>query len=164
VWPAFWSVGPQWPDNGEIDIIEGVNLMVCFSYSPSTLQGAEANPGRESLCTSHCARMFSASRRMANRRARRDRLFATDWMFRFRDEHRQLWRVLCYSWWRSLGHSIRRGWYFHLVLESCESASVDPRGYLDVIDRHFRLGATIRKLSGAYLRHSAVLHRAAIGL
>lgn len=25
-WPAFWSFGPNWPVNGEIDLIEGVNV------------------------------------------------------------------------------------------------------------------------------------------
>ncbi|KIJ63767.1 glycoside hydrolase family 16 protein [Hydnomerulius pinastri MD-312] len=27
VWPAFWSFGPNWPYDGEIDIIEGINTM-----------------------------------------------------------------------------------------------------------------------------------------
>jgi len=26
VWPAFWTVGPNWPNQGEIDIFEGVHI------------------------------------------------------------------------------------------------------------------------------------------
>ena len=28
VWPAFWLVGPDWPSNGEIDILEGANAQL----------------------------------------------------------------------------------------------------------------------------------------
>jgi len=33
-WPAFWTVGPNWPNSGEIDIIEGVNVQ---AYDATTL-------------------------------------------------------------------------------------------------------------------------------
>ncbi|KLO18260.1 hypothetical protein SCHPADRAFT_936333 [Schizopora paradoxa] len=39
VWPAFWSQGPVWPDDGEIDIIEGVNMATNNNFSLHTLDG-----------------------------------------------------------------------------------------------------------------------------
>ncbi|KAH8113075.1 concanavalin A-like lectin/glucanase domain-containing protein [Phellopilus nigrolimitatus] len=39
VWPAFWSQGPAWPDDGEIDIFEGVNMQTQNDISLHTLNG-----------------------------------------------------------------------------------------------------------------------------
>ena len=44
-WPAFWTLGPNWPSNGEIDIIEGVNdatnnLMSLHTSPGCTIAGA----------------------------------------------------------------------------------------------------------------------------
>lgn len=38
IWPAFWTFGPNWPNSGEIDIIEGVNS---YTNSTSTLHTSE---------------------------------------------------------------------------------------------------------------------------
>ena len=39
IWPAFWMFGPNWPNNGEIDIIEGVNLQAQNSMTMHTSGG-----------------------------------------------------------------------------------------------------------------------------
>jgi beta-glucanase (GH16 family) len=36
IWPAFWSFGNNWPYDGEIDIIEGVNAQKNNLYSLHT--------------------------------------------------------------------------------------------------------------------------------
>ncbi|KAI0305885.1 glycoside hydrolase family 16 protein [Multifurca ochricompacta] len=38
VWPAWWSVGPNWPDGGEIDVVEGVNNHATNQYTFHTGQ------------------------------------------------------------------------------------------------------------------------------
>ncbi|KAK0489140.1 glycoside hydrolase family 16 protein [Armillaria novae-zelandiae] len=39
VWPAYWSVGPDWPNAGEIDVIEGVNQQDLNQYTLHTGSG-----------------------------------------------------------------------------------------------------------------------------
>ncbi|RXW21657.1 hypothetical protein EST38_g4173 [Candolleomyces aberdarensis] len=39
VWPAYWSVGPGWPEGGEIDILEGVHEQETNQYTLHTGTG-----------------------------------------------------------------------------------------------------------------------------
>ncbi|KAF2211795.1 glycoside hydrolase family 16 protein [Cercospora zeae-maydis SCOH1-5] len=55
VWPAFWTYGPHWPRNGEIDIIEGINQ---FQANRMTLHTA---PGCNIKNQSASSQHFSGS-------------------------------------------------------------------------------------------------------
>ncbi|KAG6918972.1 hypothetical protein DXG01_010211 [Tephrocybe rancida] len=47
VWPAYWSVGPNWPASGEIDIIEGVHEQNTNHYTLHTSSGCTLSTGKE---------------------------------------------------------------------------------------------------------------------
>ncbi|KIW57710.1 hypothetical protein PV05_02272 [Exophiala xenobiotica] len=44
-WPAFWMLGSDWPNNGEIDIVEGVNDQVTNSMTLHTNSGPVISDG-----------------------------------------------------------------------------------------------------------------------
>ncbi|PGH05343.1 hypothetical protein AJ79_06812 [Helicocarpus griseus UAMH5409] len=44
-WPAFWTFGPDWPNNGEIDIIEGVHEQSGNLMALHTRSGCSINNG-----------------------------------------------------------------------------------------------------------------------
>ncbi|CAA9964538.1 Glycoside hydrolase family 16 protein [Pyrenophora teres f. maculata] len=57
-WPAFWTVGPNWPKMGEIDIIEGVNDQTNNAMTLHTGPGCKIGPDTSlfsgSVTTKNC--------------------------------------------------------------------------------------------------------------
>ena len=60
-WPAFWLVGPDWPNQGEVDIIEGANNQQTNSFTLHTGPGCTIDSGSSSsqafsgtVATSNC--------------------------------------------------------------------------------------------------------------
>ncbi|EED16874.1 endo-1,3(4)-beta-glucanase, putative [Talaromyces stipitatus ATCC 10500] len=55
-WPAFWTVGSDWPNNGEIDIIEGVSQQSANAMTLHTSNGCSINDSGFTghLATSNC--------------------------------------------------------------------------------------------------------------
>mmetsp|Transcript_80169 Transcript_80169/g.120495 ORF Transcript_80169/g.120495 Transcript_80169/m.120495 type:complete len:206 (-) Transcript_80169:31-648(-) len=48
-WPAWWLVGPDWPNGGEIDIIEGVNTQTQDQSTLHTSSGCTMPSGNNSF-------------------------------------------------------------------------------------------------------------------
>jgi hypothetical protein len=40
-WPAYWTVGPNWPNSGEVDVIEGVNVNTADATTLHTSDGCD---------------------------------------------------------------------------------------------------------------------------
>lgn len=52
-WPAYWLCGPNWPQGGEIDILEGVNMQTIDKSTLHTSQGCDMSSVPTSSFTGH---------------------------------------------------------------------------------------------------------------
>jgi len=50
-WPAWWLCGPDWPNNGEVDIIEGVNVQTNDQTTLHTNEGCDQSGESDSSFT-----------------------------------------------------------------------------------------------------------------
>lgn len=70
VWPAYWTVGDNWPNNGEIDILENVNLATANQYTlhtgPNSTCTLDTNPAAKFKPTSNLMGKTCASKDGAN--------------------------------------------------------------------------------------------------
>lgn len=54
-WPAFWAYGDNWPDNGEIDILEGIDGRNFNAMTLHTSQGCSMSPDDSTFFSGHWA-------------------------------------------------------------------------------------------------------------
>jgi len=89
-WPAWWTVGPNWPNEGEIDIIEGVNKGTVDQSTLHTNAGCNMNNDNSSMFTGHlvgknclgntgCGITASANSYGAPFNSGRGGVYATEW-------------------------------------------------------------------------------------
>ncbi len=63
VWPAMWSVGENWPAQGEIDTFEGVNALTYNAMTLHTADGCVTSQGNETgtLAYQYCSAYQNAN-------------------------------------------------------------------------------------------------------
>ena len=60
-WPSFWMYGDDWPNNGELDVLEGIDGLPYNSISGHTGEGCSFPVSDDNLFTGHWAKTFNGS-------------------------------------------------------------------------------------------------------